>query len=123
MNRNFMVGQCYDVLLLRLDMTMEFKNILRINTPLRYIGIHCASHRLNLCILKACRLKKIQAANNERVSVFFSNSAKRLSLIQAQIENKCPKSSHLRLKKHCSTRWVENREAVFIFKELLYIQQ
>ena len=50
-------------------------------------------------------------------SVFFSNSEKRLSLQHAQVNNKCPDSSHSRLNRHCSTKWIENYDAVFVFKE------
>ena len=51
-------------------------------------------------------------------SVFFSNSQKRLSLLHAQIDDKCPDSWHSRLKRHCSTRWIEKHDSVFVFKEL-----
>ena len=47
----------------------------------------------------------------------FSNSEKRLSLLNAQVNDKCPDSSHSRLKHHCSTKWIENYDAVFVFKE------
>ena len=46
------------------------------------------------------------------ISVFFLI----LSLLHAQVNNKCPDSSHLRLKRHCSTKWIENYDAVFVFK-------
>ena len=30
---------------------------------------------------------------------------------------KCLDSSHSRLKRHCSTKWIENYDVVFVFKE------
>ena len=37
--------------------------------------------------------------------------------MHAQVNEKCPDSSHSRLKRHCSTKWIENYDAVFVFKE------
>ena len=51
------------------------------------------------------------------ISVFFSNSQKRLLLLNAQIGDKCPNCSHLLLKRNCSTKWIENCDVVFVFKE------
>ena len=51
------------------------------------------------------------------ILVFFSNSQKRLSLLHAQVDDKCPDSSHSPLKRNCSTKWIENYDAVFVFKE------
>ena len=47
----------------------------------------------------------------------FSNSEKCFSLLHAQVNGKCSDSSHSRLKRHCSTKWIENYAAVFVFKE------
>ena len=47
----------------------------------------------------------------------FSNSEKRLLLLHAQVHDKCPNILHSRLKRHCSTRWIENYDAVCVFKE------
>ena len=38
----------------------------------------------------------------------FSNSENRLSLLHAQVYGKCLDSSHWRLKRHCSAKWIEN---------------
>ena len=47
----------------------------------------------------------------------FSDSEKRLLLLRAHVNEKCFDSSHSRLKRHCSTKWIENYDAVFVFKE------
>ena len=63
-------------------------------------------------------MREIQAFVSAMKDIgIFSNSEKRLSLLHAQVSNKCPDSSHSRLKRHCSTRWSENYDAVFVFKE------
>ena len=49
--------------------------------------------------------------------VFFSNSQKRLSLLYAQVNDKSPDSWHSPLKRNCSTKWIENYDVVFVFKE------
>ena len=51
------------------------------------------------------------------ILVFFSNSQKRLSLLHAQVHDKCPDSSHSPLKRNCSTKWIKNYDVVFVFKE------
>ena len=51
------------------------------------------------------------------ISVFFSYSQKRLSLLHAQVNDKCPDSLHSPLKRNCSTKWIQNYDVVFVFKE------
>ena len=51
------------------------------------------------------------------ILVFFSSSQKRLSLLHAQVNDKCPDSEHSRLKRNCSTKLIENYDIVFVFKE------
>ena len=53
----------------------------------------------------------------ERHIGICSNSQKRLSLLHAQVNDKCPDSSHSRLRRNCSTKWIENYDVVYIFKE------
>ena len=35
-----------------------------------------------------------------------------------KFKGKCPDSSHSRLKRHCSIKWIEDHDAVFVFKEV-----
>ena len=53
----------------------------------------------------------------ERHVGIFSNSQKPLSLLHAQVNDKCLDSSRSRLKRNCSTKWIENYTAVFVFKK------
>ena len=46
----------------------------------------------------------------------FSNSEKSFSLLHAHVSGNCYDSSNSRLKRHCSTKWIENYNAVFVFK-------
>ena len=72
-------------------------------TSVAFSGLQCAR---NSSIRK----------HHERHRYFFY-SGKRLSLLHAQVNDKFPDSSHLCLKRHCSTKWIENYDAVFVFKE------
>ena len=47
----------------------------------------------------------------------FSNYKNRLSLLHAQVNDKCPDSLHSPLKRNCSTKWIENYDIVLVFKE------
>ena len=55
--------------------------------------------------------------HHERHVGIFSNSEKHLSLLHAQVNGKCPDSLHSRLKRNSSSKWIENYDAVFVFKE------
>ena len=46
----------------------------------------------------------------------FSNSEKRFSLLHAHVSDNCSDSSNSRLKRHCFAKWIENYNAVFVFK-------
>ena len=116
---HFVIGQCYDGASAMSGQHNGVQKQIKGQCPTA-IYTHCVFHRLNLCIVKACNVREIQACMSvmKDLSVFFSNSQKRLSLLHAQIDDKFPDSSHSRLNRHCSTRWIEHHDAVFVFKEL-----
>ena len=68
--------------------------------------------------MKACQVPQVKASvtlmNN--ITVFFTDSRKRLLILLQEISECCPESSRSRLKSHCSTRWVEKQDAVFVFR-------
>ena len=84
------------------------------------IYVHCASHVLNLCLAKASDIQQVRAAitTMHELAVFYCESNKRLLNLQQFIDRKCPDSSRTRLKKHCTTRWMEKQDAVLVFREL-----
>ena len=59
--------------------------------------------------------------HHERHIGIFSNSEKRFSLLHAQVNDKCPDSSRSPLKRNCSTKWIEDYDAVFVFKEFHHV--
>ena len=85
------------------------------------IYVHCAAHRLNLCVMKAC---SIQVVNNmmqtaDSVSRFFNNSPKRQLALEKWIDSVLPEEERRKkLKEMCRTRWIERHEAFEVFIDL-----
>ncbi|XP_050517882.1 52 kDa repressor of the inhibitor of the protein kinase-like [Diabrotica virgifera virgifera] len=77
---------------------------------------HCASHRLNLVISKACTIPAIRNAVGVVSSVanFFRESAKRLHALDDERNEEIKKGKHA-VKKMCETRWLERHDAVLTF--------
>ena len=119
-NPHFMIGQCYDGVSAMSSQPNGVQKLIKDQCPTA-MYTHCVSHRLNLPIAKACDVREIQACMSvmKDISVFFSNSQKRFSLLHAQIDGKYPNSSHSRLKRHCSTRWIENHDAVLFSRSCI----
>ena len=80
---------------------------------------HCASHRLNLCVVKCCSIKEvsnmIQTANS--VSQFFSNLLKRQQTLEKWISDMLPEENRKKMKL-CRTWWVERHDAFEVFLDL-----
>ena len=81
---------------------------------LKDLYTHCASHRLNLCVMKCCSIREgsnmMQTAN--KISRFFNNSPKRQILLEEWIESTLPEENQKKLKELCRTRWVKCHEAI-----------
>ena len=69
--------------------------------------------------LQGTRNSSMRKHHERHTYVYFSNSEKRLSLLHAQVNDKCPDSSYLRLKRHCSTKWIENYDAAFVLRSFI----
>ena len=72
--------------------------------------IHCNSHVLNLCIVKACSLPPICNMNSTITGseFFFQNSAKWQILLEKVIDRS---TSIIKVKDLCRTRWIYQHEA------------
>ena len=70
--------------------------------------------------MQRTRNSSIRKHHDEHIGI-FSDSEKRLLLLHTHVNDKCPDSSHSRLKRHCSTKWIENYDAVFVFKEFYQV--
>ena len=81
---------------------------------------HCASRRLNLCIVKCCSIRQvsnmIQTADS--ISRFFKYSPKRQLSLEKWINDILPGEKRHKLKEMCRTRWVERHDAFEIFIDL-----
>ena len=38
-------------------------------------------------------------------------------MLLVRVNGKCPDNSHSPLKRNCSTKWIENHDAIFVFEE------
>ena len=81
--------------------------------------IHCASHRLNLCVSNSCQIPSIiKLFGATRKATFFFSFPKRLLFLQKVIREKVLSAKRLKLIDVCATRWVERIDASEIFEEL-----
>ncbi len=121
LNLNNLRGQAYDG---ASAMSGKFGGVqaeVKKNYPLA-MYLHCSNHILNLAIAKACELREIQNALGvvQQTCVFLTASAKRLHVLKKTMALILPGHRTTRLKKLCTTRWVERHDAVITFVELLY---
>ena len=81
--------------------------------------VHCASHRLNLCVAQSCKLlliKKIFSVM-KRVHDFF-DWPKRQTILPDTIKDFYPETNQLKVLDVCRTRWVQRVDALYIFESL-----
>ena len=83
--------------------------------------VHCAAHRLNLCVADACKVQTIKNMMSvvRKASYFFDGSPKRQQILEKYIKECCPQSSHRTLVDVCRTRWVERIDGISRFEEML----
>ncbi|XP_019859751.1 PREDICTED: uncharacterized protein LOC100638670 [Amphimedon queenslandica] len=87
--------------------------------------LHCASHNLNLAVVKCLDERSISnmIGTVEKVSIFFSAHPKRQRKLEDSIDNTLPAgtlpSRVKKLKDLCRTRWVERIDALDWFWKLL----
>ena len=82
---------------------------------------HCASHRLNLCIVKCCSIREINnmMQTADGIARFFKYSPKRQLALEKWIDSiPVDHEKQKKLKEMCRTRWVEHHESFQIFIEL-----
>ncbi|KAK4874058.1 hypothetical protein RN001_013418 [Aquatica leii] len=84
------------------------------------VYMHCAAHKLNLAVVKACSLPSVRNMMGVAGSVtnYVRESAKRLELIKEAFLEKHPKKKSVKLKSLSDTRWLERHDAFLQFKEL-----
>ena len=87
------------------------------------VYVHCAAHRLNLCIVKCCKIRVVSNMIDTVSSVarFFNNSPKRQLALEKWIADVQPCDEKRRkLKDLCRTRWIERHEAYEVFIDLFF---
>ena len=91
--------------------------IARLNPKALYT--HCASHRLNLCVVKCCSLKDVanMMSMADAAARFFNNSPKRQLTVESRIESILQGEKRKKLKEMCRIRWIERHEAFEVFTD------
>lgn len=112
-------GQGYDG---ASNMSGKFKGVqarLKEVNP-KALYVHCASHCLNLCVLKACSVPQVKNMFElvKEVSNFFAASPKRQRKLESVIAAAFPDSRKQKLVDLCRTRWVERHAALETFADL-----
>ena len=85
---------------------------------------HCASHRLNLCIVKSCSNCEVTNMMEvvDSISHFFNNSPKRQLELEKWIAAVLPgEDKRRKLKMLCRTQWVERHDAYEVFTDLFMV--
>ena len=82
--------------------------------------VHCASHRLNLCVTSSCKIVTIKnmMSDVKAVSDYFNSSPKLADYLKTNIVHIFPKDKHTKLIDLCRTRWIERLVALDRFQEL-----
>ena len=83
------------------------------------IYVHCASHRLNLCIANSCKIPIMKNLFSvmKRVHDFF-NWPKQQNILVTTLKDVNPDAKQLKLLDMCKTRWVERIDSLRIFESL-----
>ena len=81
---------------------------------------HCASHCLNLAVVKSLHITSVRNMMGviERVYQFFAAHPKRQTALEKAISDIQPTSKVHKLKDMCRTRWVQRIDAIQVFKSL-----
>ena len=82
--------------------------------------LHCASHCLNLTVVKSLQINSVRNMMGviETVYQFFAAHPKRQTTLEKAISDTHPTSKVHKLKNMCRTRWVQRIDAIQVFKSL-----
>ena len=115
-------GQCYDGASSMSGARSGCSAIVKQHAPLAEYT-HCASHRLNLAVVSACKIQSFRDTESYlgEIARFFKFSPKRQRLLDRAIEIACAEVNQkkVKLKDACRTRWIEHIDSYVVFLELL----
>ena len=82
--------------------------------------LHCASHCLNLAVVKSLEVSSIRIMMGilGRVFVYFAAHPKRQCILEKSIDDTQPASAVHKLKDLCRTRWVQRLDSLNLFQSL-----
>ena len=115
-------GQCYDGASNMSGARAGCSAIVKQHAPLAEYT-HCASHRLNLAVLSACKIQSFRNTESYlgEIARFFKFSPKRQRLLDSAIDETCAEVTRkkVKLKDACRTRWIEHIDSYVVFLQLL----
>ena len=85
--------------------------------------LHCASHCLNLAVIKSLQVTSVRNMMGvvDRVYVFFATHPKCQKTLDKAIAETQPKSNITKLKDLCRTRWIQSINALHIYMSRLLV--
>ena len=112
----FLCGQAYDGAGAMAGKSKGASAVILSKYP-KALYTHCASHRLNLCVVNSCSIQEVSnmMQTADKISRFFSNSPKRQLHLESWIDSTIPGEQRKKLKELCRTRWVQRHEAFEVF--------
>ena len=115
----YIFGQGYDGAAAMSSRFQGVQSYVRALNPLA-LYVLCSSHSFNLAVSDACGIPVVTNCMAVLSSAYdFFRHPKRTNLLEQSVEAVKPHATHTRLKKLCSTRWVERHESVLTFIELM----
>ena len=84
------------------------------------IYMHCASHKLNLCVASSCSVQMVKNMMDtvRIISDFFNNSPKRQAALEKNIEDLLPAAKHKTLVNVYRTRWIARIDGLNCLEEM-----
>ena len=112
-------GQAYDRAGNMAGSVRETAALIKAQNPLA-LYLHCASHLLNLAVVKSLQVTSVRNMMGvvDRVSVVFAAHPKRQRALEKSIAETQPESTVFKLKDLCRTRWIQRIDALQIFQSL-----
>ncbi len=119
LDMSYLRGQAYDGAGNMAGSVKGTAALIRKKYPLA-IYLHCASHCLNLAVVKSLEVTSVRNMVSVvgRVYQFFAAHPKRQRAFEQAICDRQPTSTSQKLKDICRARWIQRIDAVVVFKRL-----
>lgn len=116
---DFCKGQCYDGAGNMSGPCKGAAATVRGQYP-KAIYIHCMAHRLNLSVVRACKIQNVRNMFDtvQQVTRSFKYSPKKEALLVQKVTDVCLESRRHKLLDVCKTHWIQRIDGLEVFLEL-----